>query len=193
MNIFFIGDSLTLGINDGRRISWPGRVLDKCLKAGTDFFSAYNLGVRASASVHILDRWVGEVAARNMVDQPSKLVFSFGTADIARGVPTDETILAANKIFTAAKEFSDTIYITPPPVLDEAKNQAVAGIAKALVAVAKDVGIACADIYPEINDQKAFIEDLLGTDGVHPSDKGYEIIAEAVWRNQAFQDFIKAG
>lgn len=193
MNICFIGDSLILGINDDQFKSWPGRLLATCRENKIEFFSAYNLGVRASTSVHVKDRWVSEVAARTPVDTACRLVFSFGTADIARKIPTDDSISAATQIFTTAREYGPTMFITPPPVLDSEKQAALSGLCAILAGICRDTDIPCLDLHTKLDNNREFLAELKKTDGVHPTARGYGIMAQAIWEDAVFQEFVKAG
>ncbi len=194
--IFFIGDSITLGWRDEELGGWPLRLLAALDPARS--VTAYNLGVRSDTSERILSRWHDEVSRRG----PSKrtlLVFAFGANDAKIQnevplVPLAEVRANTRRILSTAIAEHQVLLVGPAPV-DEAAlakafnpggtlpvptNRQIAAVSAVLAAEATDLGIPYLDLMARFRRQASWYEALRETDGIHPPARGYDAIATAI-------------
>ncbi|WP_027177919.1 GDSL-type esterase/lipase family protein [Maridesulfovibrio bastinii] len=179
MFISCIGDSLTLGFGDCFRLGWVGRLYMNLDASGNEI-TGYNLGVRASTSLHIQKRWKAEAEARMPFNDNSRLFFCFGTADIAQGVDKEDTLKATRKILEEATALCRTFFICPPPVLDKVKNEKLSEICKGYREICAELNIPCADLFTSLGDSEVYFADLKHGDGVHPDKKGYQAMTDKI-------------
>src|ERR1700694_4882198 len=122
--IFFVGDSITLGWRDEDIGGWPGRRI-----AGLHpehAITAYNLGVRGDTSELILARWEDEVRRRRRPPTTAVVVFAFGANDakLAAGgeplVSLDALRRNTRRILAAAVGDHHVLFVGPAPVEEAA-------------------------------------------------------------------------
>ncbi|WP_320009225.1 GDSL-type esterase/lipase family protein [Maridesulfovibrio sp.] len=179
MQLIFIGDSLTLGVNDAERLSWPGRICKELDPQGVKL-SVYNLGVRASSTEHIQNRWENEVQSRVLPDVPTMLIFCMGAPDVVKNISLDRSKANAESILRKAKDNHDVLFVTPPPMIDPEKDARTKNLASELCNICASLDIACLDINSPLRDNPAYIKALKESDGVHPNSEGYGIMAEMI-------------
>src|ERR1700761_483562 len=98
IRVCFLGDSFTLGTGDDDGLGWVGRVHATERGRGVDLTS-YNLGVRGQTGAEIAARAPREVAERiSGKGDRQAVVVSFGSNDIYRDRPADETASALEHI-----------------------------------------------------------------------------------------------
>lgn len=179
MFISCIGDSLTLGYGDSFRLGWVGRLFMNLDVSGNELIG-YNLGVRASTSLHIQERWLSEVSVRMPFDADSRLIFCFGTADVAQGVDKKTTLTSARKILEEAAGLCQTFFVCPPPVLDKEKNKKLSELCAEFLTICRENEIPCADLNTSLANSKRYLFDLEHGDGVHPNKKGYQAMSDKI-------------
>ena len=118
--IFFVGDSITLGWRDEDIGGWPVRLI-----AGLHperAITAYNLGVRGDTSELILARWQDEVRRRRRPLTTAVVVFAFGAND-AKIAPGGEPLVSLDalrrntrSILAAAIGDHHVLLVGPAPV-----------------------------------------------------------------------------
>lgn len=181
MQLLFIGDSLTSGVNDSERLGWPGRICKQLDPQGTRL-TAYNLGVRASTTAHIESRWKKETTDRINTEGPSMLIFCFGAPDTVKGIALELSIICAENILGNAKENYATLFITPPPMLDIEKDSHTKKLSSKFSKLCTNLDIPCLDINSPLRENPAYIKALKESDGVHPTAEGYSIMARMISR-----------
>jgi len=179
MQLLFIGDSLTLGVNDAEKLSWPGRICKELDPQGTRI-SAYNLGVRASSTDHIEARWENEVECRILPDIPTLLIFCMGAPDAVKNISLEQTRSSAESILRNAKDMHPVLFISPPPMIDLEKDARTQNITAELNKICAKLDIPCLDINYPLRDNPAYTKALKESDGVHPNAEGYGIMAEMI-------------
>ena len=179
MQLLFIGDSLTLGVNDAERLSWPGRICKELDPQGTKL-STYNLGVRASSTDHIEDRWENEVECRVLPDVPTLLVFCMGAPDAVKNISLKQSRSTAESILRKAKDKHDVLFVTPPPMIDPEKDERTKDLASEFSNICANLDIPCLDINSPLRENPAYIKAIKESDGVHPNSEGYGIMAEMI-------------
>ncbi|HAS87877.1 MAG TPA: lipase [Desulfovibrio sp.] len=176
MQLLFIGDSLTSGVNDSERLGWPGRICKQLDPQGTKL-TAYNLGVRASTSAHIESRWKQESIARLNTEAPALLVFCFGAPDAVKNIPLQQSKFSTQNILGDAKNKYATLFISPPPMIDAEKDERTKILTAEFSQICVSLDIPHLDINSPLRENPDYIKALKESDGVHPNAEGYGIMA----------------
>ncbi|OIQ50999.1 hypothetical protein BerOc1_02944 [Pseudodesulfovibrio hydrargyri] len=189
MITFFIGDSLTLGCGDEAGLGWPGRLASAMMRHGQDL-TWYNLGVRANTTTKIRDRWKEEVTRRFLPGQNTRLVFSFGVADISNDVPAKTSFDNAEAILAGAKALGPTLFIGPMPVADQDKNERIVQLSLGFESVCERLGVPHVPVTGFLLESDAYAKALAAHDNVHPTAKGYATLAEYLMQTHAVREFL---
>ncbi len=201
--IYFFGDSITLGCNDGAGLGWPGRLCRAHPWDGRRI-AVYNLGVNGDTSADVATRWRAETAARSR-NATGLLVFAFGFNDASRRdggglqVPLPASLDNARSIIAGARAMAEILWVGPTP-LDEGVNPLqtpyaswetcnadIAEYDAAYAGLAAELGVAYLALYPRFESSARYRAALAAYDGVHPADDGYALIAETVAAWDAWQ------
>jgi lysophospholipase L1-like esterase len=189
MITFFIGDSLTLGCGDEDGLGWPGRLASAMMRGGQDL-TWYNLGVRANTTIKIRDRWKDEVTRRFLPGQNTRLVFSFGVADVSNDVPAKTSFENAETILSGAKEVGPTLFIGPMPVADQEKNERIVQLSLGFESVCERLGVPHVPVAGFLRESNAYAMALEAYDNVHPAAEGYATLAEYLMQTHAVREFL---
>ena len=147
--------------------------------------TCYNLGIRADTSADVLRRWEREVAARRLVEQDARLVFSFGANDcfLIDGqirITREESEKNAYEILTKAIDLLPTLMIGPPPGLDQQQHVLRKDMSALLQEVAGRVGVPYLDVIEAFGDAETWRHEVRSTDQIHPGAGGYSALADMV-------------
>ncbi|QJB55131.1 GDSL-type esterase/lipase family protein [Pseudodesulfovibrio sp. zrk46] len=189
MVICYFGDSLTLGYGDEKGLGWPGRLSMALREKGQDVTS-YNLGVRKDTSVQLQHRWKSEAMLRRMPDQPFKMVFSFGVADVANGVPSEQTLASCVAILTQAKAMGDVMVVGPTPVNDQSKREEITTLSRMIAGLCKRVDIPFVPTIDSMHRSFVYGTALNDGDGVHPAGPGYAELADYILKFNTAREFF---
>ncbi|QJT08948.1 GDSL-type esterase/lipase family protein [Oceanidesulfovibrio marinus] len=186
MVICFIGDSLVNGVHDPEARGWVGRLVSDIHGGDEMLLAAYNLGIRRDTSADILARWQDEVESRLFDDEPMRLVFSFGAADM-RSVPggesrltMEEAVSNARALLTAANAKYPVLMIGPPPTADPAFTRRLTTLDQHYAAICDELVIPYLSIIADLQNSEIYLEELVNGDGVHPGAAGYAHIFRLV-------------
>ncbi|MBL6931634.1 MAG: lipase [Rhodospirillales bacterium] len=208
MRICFVGDSLTNGTNDEEFRGWSGRLCaGECARGHQ--LTHYNLGIRAETSKDIEKRWRAECSPRLLDVHQGALVFSFGVNDMAiqngdtTRVSRKQSVEAAKRILGEAKQWKPTLWIGPMPVDDTQQpfhsapgvsynfsTDRLAGLCQDYQALAREMGIPYLAILKPLLDNDGWKNSFSQGDGVHPTGKGYALIADAVTSWSAWRAWL---
>lgn len=183
MIVCFVGDSLVNGTRDPKCLGWAGRLCRPAIEGGLDL-TYYNLGVRRDASQQVRARWENEVRCREIDGLVTRVVFSFGTGDMAMpgGKPRatlDEAAENTRAILEAAADYSP-LFIGPPPVADAAHTARNRELSSRLGTQCAKLGVPYFDLMSRLGQSEAYVEDVKASDGIHPGAIGYALMAEAI-------------
>ncbi len=199
-----VGDSIAAGTGDQRALGWPGRIAAEALAEGADL-TIYDLGVRGDTSVDVARRWHAETDARLPQLFPGGIVFQYGLNDCTvrtyqdgraeRRVEAEVTLANTRTLLTEAHTLQPTLFIGPAPIDDSRPGpQLVPGVLQItanddiraldvrLGSVARDVGVAYLSVFDPLSADERWLRATRGGDGIHPTDEGYEAMAELVRR-----------
>lgn len=192
----FFGDSITYGEYDGVFGGWVDILKRYALQKyneGNDELILFNLGIGGETTEGLLKRMPHEMAARNAAD--GNIIFiGYGANDLAikEGNYIVNPKQFKTNILTAiqlAKQYTQDIYLVS--ILPISKNIDGIEVASGKLRSNDEVliynqilkNIAAENSLHYIDFHSAFLDDeevLLSTDGVHPNEKGYGMMAEIV-------------
>lgn len=199
-----VGDSIATGTGDQRALGWPGRIAAVALAGGADL-TIYDLGVRGDTSVDVARRWRAETDARLPRLFPGGIVFQYGLNDCTvrtyedgrteRRVEAEVTLATTRTMLTEAHGLQPTLFIGPAPIDDARPGpQLVPGVVQTtanddiraldvqLGSVARDSGVAYLSVFDSLAADERWVRATRAGDGIHPTDEGYEALAELVRR-----------
>jgi lysophospholipase L1-like esterase len=144
-----------------------------------------NRGISGQTTPQMLDRWFEDVV--NL--KPAAVLIYAGTNDIARNTGP-ETLEMVEENFQAMAELGQlhgikVILCAVTPVSDYGPRKMTEGRPPAdilkinawLKAYAEKTHAVYADYYTAIADDKGMLKEGFSRDGLHPNDKGYELLA----------------
>ncbi|MDR4894672.1 MULTISPECIES: SGNH/GDSL hydrolase family protein [unclassified Chryseobacterium] len=191
----FFGDSITYGEYDGVFGGWVDILkryaLQKFHEGNGDELILFNLGIGGETTEGLLKRIPHELDARNSPD--GNIVFlSYGANDLAmkegiQMVNPEKFRSNIKKAVEHARRFSNEIYLVSilpfsqkidGVVVSSGKkriNEDVVAYNQILKNIAAEDSLTYIDFYSAFLDDK---EILLSSDGVHPNEKGYGMMAE---------------
>ena len=175
--ICFVGDSLVAGYADPKALGWVGRVLARTPHPGVDL-NAYNLGVAGENSTDVLARWQGEAAVRWRDSNERRLVVGVGLNDLRAGLSTARSRLnLANILDDASSGAISTFVVGPPPTVDAETNARLETLVDAQADVCSRRRVTYVDCFRPLLHHEQWNADLAATDGIHPGQAGYGLIA----------------
>lgn len=209
LRICFVGDSITAGTGDRRCVGWPGRLAARETADNGHDVTVYNLGIRANTSRDIANRWKIECGQRLPNNVAGALVFMFGVNDVAveagAGVRVgrQKSLELAAQILMRAKEWRPVLWIGPTPVReDDPVIRPAPGVAyrferlrteklnKAYALLAEEIAVRYLDLHKAFHGHPVWNASMAAGDGVHPTEDGYELIAETVGDWKYWRDWL---
>lgn len=173
-----LGDSLTAGHGDARRLGWLGRALARSATQESDFVAV--LPVPRETTTQLASRWEAETALRWTGAEERRLLIAPGAWDAAAGVSLARTRLnLANILDEALTQRLSVFFVGPAPTL-RGDDDAVAALDGAAYDVCERRGIPYAALYASLSADDRWVADLGTTDGVHPSQIGYGMMTHVV-------------
>ena len=112
-------------------------------------------------------------------------MFSFGVNDAtlengAPRVPEAETLGNLRAILEAAAARYRTIFIGPPAVPDTERNAYLAQLSERMLDIAAMAGVPSAALFPQLVNDRQWLDELRNNDGSHPRAAGYARIAALI-------------
>lgn len=167
--ILFLGDSLTEGFGVGIEKSFPS-ILQKQLKKLEIPGKCINAGVSASTSASAFFRFKWYLKQK-----PNILVLSLGANDGLRGIPVEETYKNLAKVIALAKENGMCVILTGMKCPRNYGNAYHLAFEKMFLTLSKTFQT---QLMPFLLEGVAGVRKLNIQDGIHPNEKGQEIIAK---------------
>jgi lysophospholipase L1-like esterase len=179
----------------GRRVVAFGDSLTADPRSWAEILGLINLGVPGDTTVHLVGRFA-DVVAR----QPDVLIVMAGTNDARRHgtaaermlVPDDETRHNLELLIALAGEQTRarTVFITPPPILEDKIRRAPLLTSEAVSWLASDVdrkAAIVAALDAEVIDSRVALrpplDRMLRADGLHLTARGQERLARLISRS----------
>ena len=196
INCLFFGDSITYGEYDGVFGGWVDllkRYYHTGYRNNGKEVNVFNLGIGGETTAGLLKRITAEANSRK---SPVKnlLFISYGANDLAilegkQVVPAFQFKENLEKAILQARDITDHLFlISILPVSGKIDgitvasgklrtNENVMAYNELISAIASNNKMEYIDLYSIFFEDK---EDLISSDGVHPNEKGYELISEFV-------------
>lgn len=207
LRIAFLGDSITVGDGDAAARGWPSRLM--ALTSPTDGQTqCYNLGVGGDRIADVKARCASELAARLTGKEGTGVVVMIGINDALRAaakdncIPLDKAKIATDFAFIlqTAKQYGPVIVVEPAPVLPDLKrgdggmgSQIMSRLAEILIitdAVCAAHNTPIVHTLNKLIEDTSFIDSLGAGDGLHPTAKGYDRLADVVLLNELWAQFL---
>jgi acyl-CoA thioesterase I len=188
--VFFVGDSLVVGVGDPEHRGWVGRLAERSTREGVPI-TAYNLGVRRDTSDDVRRRWASEVAVRRVAGSEDRMVVSFGVNDTSAEPHTPRVAAATTvgNLRAVVDEARDVglpvLVVGPTPVADPAQNRRLAELDDGFRASCTEAGVPYVAVHASLAAAPEWMAEVDGGDGAHPGAIGYTLLAELVapaWR-----------
>lgn len=206
MQILAFGDSITWGSYTEK--GWAEQLrlfLWKKEDADDIYRRMYGLGIPGETTADLLKRFLVEAEARIQKKYgQTVLLFAFGSNDSAlvigeqrMAVPLDQYKENLEKVFEQASKWSPLIFLlTSPPLFQEGINESgtkersnkdIDLYNAALKELAEKRSLGIIDINTAFRQQD--LSQLFIEDGVHPNEKGHQLIFEEV--SKALEEYTK--
>lgn len=196
-NCLFFGDSITYGEYDGVLGGWVDNLKrylhSKYYNENAKEINAYNLGVGGETTDGLLKRLEIEIQARKSPDE-NLIFFLYGANDLAiiegREILTlDKFEANIHKAIDLAKKHTEHVFVIS--ILPISKNIDGITVSSGKLRTNERI-ILFNQKLEEISSQKSIkyisvhsifsknTENLFSKDGVHPNEKGYELISDSI-------------
>lgn len=172
--LVFIGDSLTEGLGVAAESSYPG-LIEKLIKEKKLPWKIINGGVSGATSASAVGRikWF-------LKSKPDLIVLALGANDGLRGFAPAETKKNLLQALALAKENNLKIILAgmemPPNYGKDYRDQ----FRKVFPELAKEMKV---ELIPFLLKDVGGKKDFNQADGMHPNEKGHQIIAKTVWES----------
>lgn len=182
-----LGDSTAVGVG-ARSGSYVDRLLARLMRDGRSFRLA-NLSASGATTRDVLERQLPRLGPGG----PGLVVLGVGANDLTDNLPLPlfarhfEALIAGIRARTAATiVVSNVPDVSLAPVVGPSLRPAVAARVDAyndvIAAVARKHDLRVFDLCRMTREQLPSHPEYLSADGYHPSDRGYEVWAEGLWR-----------
>lgn len=200
--VYLFGDSITYGAWDIERGGWAARLRNHLdglqLKDSSLYFLCYCLGVPGETTDGLAKRFEAEIGAREREGEDAIFVFAYGANDSVfvpstKGfrVPEERFVKNMESALDAARAITDKIVMLNVTPADEAicasrygakdkvrLNANVVAYNALITEIGKRRSIPIVDVYGEY--AKGDFRQFLSEDGLHPNEKGHQLIFEKV-------------
>jgi len=200
--IYCFGDSITYGEWDIEKSGWVGRLRDHLddlqLNDHSLYFLAYNLGIPGETTDGLVKRFERELEARERDGEEVIFIFAFGANDSVflpskKGfkVSKERFVLNLQTVIDSAGKISKKIILVNITPVDEAlyskrfgadervrSNSYIEEYNSLIIEIAKKNSISLIDTYSAY--MQAGYKILFSEDGLHPNEKGHQLIFEKV-------------
>ncbi len=172
-----LGDDLVVGVGDPRALGWIGRVSARTSRDEQSIV-VLPLGVPGETTGQLVDRWREETGRRYSPGTLARLVLGLGHADLTESVSMARSRLnLANILDEASARTLPTFVVGPPPTLSPHLNEQIGELSDAFADVCQRRRVPFVDTYSPLVNHDDWLTDLTASDGVHPGQVGYGLIA----------------
>jgi len=170
--VIFLGDSLTEGYGIESKYSYPALIQNFLLKDKIEA-EVINAGISGATSANGVSRlnWL-------MKAKPQVLVLALGANDGLRGLPVANTFMNLEKIIQKAKEHHVKVLLLGMKVPPNMGKEYALAFEQNFMDLAQKYSLAH---VPFILEGVAGDPTLNLADGIHPNQKGYEVIAKNIY------------
>ncbi|HLS63340.1 MAG TPA: GDSL-type esterase/lipase family protein [Ruania sp.] len=178
--ICVVGDELVAGVGDARGLGWTGRVAARTVSE--DPIEWYPLAVPGESSTALSGRWESE-CNRRFGTGDNRLVVAPGAADLHHGVSLARSRLNLANVLDDATNRRIPVFVVGPAPRHDVDADALAELSTAFADVCGRRRIPYVETHQPLRAHEQWVSDLGGTDGHHPQQAGYGLLAWLVLHN----------
>ncbi|GAA1333005.1 MULTISPECIES: GDSL-type esterase/lipase family protein [Brachybacterium] len=195
VRVIALGDELLAGVGDARALGWLGRAVASAQdpSARIDVFTS---ALPGETSAELAERW--DDAVRRRMDPEAqadgsiehRVVIAPGRADVEHGVSMARARLNLAKILDGLERLRVPAFVVgPPPSRDRGRSAAVRELSDAYADVCSRRRVPFVDMVAGLEGHEQWEGDLARTDGDHPGQTGYGLMAWLVLHS-GFEDWV---
>lgn len=184
-----LGDGLVAGLGDARHLGWVGRVLART--ATPELLFTAVLPVIGETTTSLAARWREETSRRWTPDEARYLVLAPGAADVNAGLSLARSRLNLANVLDDARADGARPFVVGPAPARTTEPRALAALSKAWSDVCDRRGIPFVECHEPLVANSQWLADLDLSDGVHPTQVGYGMLAWLVLHHQ-WHDWLGA-
>ncbi|MFH5824109.1 GDSL-type esterase/lipase family protein [Georgenia sp. AZ-5] len=181
LRICVIGDELASGMGDARGMGWVGRVMARTRTEEPAFVA--QLAVPREHTTALAARWEGECQRRFTPMADNRLVLGLGSADIDEGLSLARSRLNLANILDGAAASRIGCYVVGPPPRTDVDGDVLAGLSEAFADVCQRRHVPYVETFAPLRAHEQWNADVAASDGVHPGQAGYGLLAWLVLHN----------
>jgi len=170
-----LGDGVVGGYGDARHLGWVGRVLART--ALTQPLFTVCLPVLGETTTSLAARWREETNRRWDPEERRFLLVAPGGADVNSGLSLARSRLNLANILDEATADGIATYVVGPSPSLHTERRALGQLSRAFYDVADRRGVTYVDTFEPLQANSQWLADLGTTDGVHPTQVGYGLLA----------------
>lgn len=186
MRVCVIGDEIAAGMGDARYLGWVGRVLARSSLAEPAFVAT--LAVPDQNTTQLAARWRAECERRITSREDCRLVIGLGVGDLRSNLSSARSRLNLANILDAAGEARLNSFVVGPPPL--AAPGDVADLSAAYADVCQRRHVPFVHTYAPLAGHEQWHADIAPSEGRHPGQAGYGLLAWLVL-NQGFGAWLE--
>lgn len=176
-----LGDELSAGFGDARHLGWLGRVLARTALPCPTFVAS--LPIAGETTTSLAARWRLETSIRWDPEAGRRMVLAPGAHDVNAGLSLARSRLnLANVLDSAAQDGVRSLVVGPAPTLSTDRRR-VGNLSAAFRDVCERRSVRYVDTFTPLQANEQWLADLGTTDGTHPTQVGYGLLAWLVLHN----------
>lgn len=189
LNICLLGDGFAKGCNDPERLGWAERLMALTQESQGDL-SFFNLGIPHQRSDEVAAR-VSELVPRMPKGADNRLILCLGLEDtqLVGGKPvrsTQESVESLKSIIVKTRPHFKMVMVGLPPVYDPQRNMRIKRLNSYYRELCLKARVPYVDIFTALSEDVQYKRELVSTDKVLPSAKGYTKVADLIWNDRAW-------
>lgn len=184
-----LGDGLVSGFGDARQLGWVGRVLARTHT--TDPLFTATLPVIGETTTSLAARWQEETSRRWIPDAPRFLALAPGAADVNAGLSLARSRLNLANVVDQARAEGTAVFVVGPAPSRATEGRAAAALSNAWSDVCDRRDIPFVECHEPLAANSQWLADIDLTDGVHPTQVGYGLVAWLVLHHR-WHDWLGA-
>ncbi|WP_230977493.1 GDSL-type esterase/lipase family protein [Georgenia yuyongxinii] len=181
LRICVIGDELTAGMGDARGLGWVGRVIARTPTEEPAFVA--QLAVPHENTTELSARWETETQRRFTPMADNRLVLGLGATDLEEGLSLARSRLNLANILDGASSNRIACFVVGPPPRTDLDADALAALSDAFADVCHRRHIHYVETFAPLRAHEQWHADVAASDGVHPGQAGYGLLAWLVLHN----------
>ncbi|MPV87754.1 lysophospholipase [Georgenia ruanii] len=176
-----IGDELSAGMGDARALGWMGRVMARTPTEEPAFVA--QLPVPGENTTELAARWETECMRRFTPMADNRLVLGMGATDLEDGLSLARSRLNLANILDAASASRVGCFVVGPPPRTDLDGEALAALSDAFADVCQRRHVPYVETFQPLRTHEQWNADVAASDGVHPGQAGYGLLAWLVLHN----------